>query len=97
MGLSKDRETRYGQILGTLANDATQDHTRSLWWLLNASQAVGNVTAEAILSKANPDLYKYHTKKFKEFEETQWINWVSQKLVQKRYSKSLQYKIESYY
>ena len=68
MGLSDDRETRYGQILGTLANDATQDHTRSLWWLLNASQAVGNVIAEASLSKANPDLYKYHTKKFPDFE-----------------------------
>ena len=71
MGLSKDRETRYGQILGTLANDATQDHSRSLWWLLNASQAVGNVLAEAAISKANPDLYKYRTKKFTEFEETQ--------------------------
>ena len=71
MGLSEDRETRYGQIFGTLANDVTQDHTRSLWWLLNASQAVGNVVAEAALSKANPDLYKYHTKKFADFEETQ--------------------------
>ena len=56
MGLAEPGPRRTGQIVGTMANDLTQDHSRSLWWLLNAPQAVGNVTAELVLSKANPDL-----------------------------------------
>ena len=58
MGLSKNGVTRAGQVLGTLANDITQDHTRSLWWLLNAAQATGNIINESALAAANPDLYK---------------------------------------
>ena len=57
IGAEKSRRDRVGQILGTLAADATQDNTRSFYWLMNAAQAVGNVGAEAALAKANPRLY----------------------------------------
>ena len=59
MALSDDLPTRIGQIGGTVANDLTQDHSRSLWWLLNAPQAAGNVINEYALSKANPDLFSH--------------------------------------
>ena len=59
MGLSNDRATKIGQVLGTIASDLTQDSSRSLWWLLNAPQATGNVINELALSIANPDLFKH--------------------------------------
>ena len=59
MGLSEDKATRAGQIIGTIGNDLTQDSTRGLWWLLNAPQATGNVVNEYALSKAQPDLFKH--------------------------------------
>ena len=57
MGLSNNGVTRAGQVLGTIANDLTQDHTRSLYWLLNAVQATGNVINETALGYSNPELY----------------------------------------
>ena len=57
MGLSDDRATRVGQILGHIGSDLTQDTSRSLWWLLNAPQAVGNVITEGAVAAANPKLY----------------------------------------
>ena len=57
IGLSPDRATREGQVLGTLASDVVQDRGRSIWWLLNAPQAAANVTQEALLGKVAPDLY----------------------------------------
>ena len=57
MGLSDDMPTRIGQVVGTGLNDLTQDHTRSLWWLLNAPQATANVINEAILAANQPGLY----------------------------------------
>ena len=56
-------------MVGTLANDLTQDHTRSLWWLLNAPQAAGNVIAEAI-AKANKSTILIKTKTFSDFDTT---------------------------
>jgi len=53
MGLSDDKATRAGQILGHLGADLTQDRTRELWWLLNAPQAIGNVTQEAVTNIAS--------------------------------------------
>lgn len=47
-----------GQMLGTAAGDLTQDRTRSIWWLLNALQATGEVINEKALNKAVPSLYK---------------------------------------
>ena len=57
MGLSDDRATRVGQLLGHVGADLTQDTTRSLYWLLNAPQAVGNVITEGAVAKSNPDLF----------------------------------------
>lgn len=59
MALSEDMPTRIGQVGGTIANDLTQDHSRGLWWLLNAPQATGNVINEYALSKANPNLFAH--------------------------------------
>ena len=61
MGLAKSGAKATGQVLGTIANDLTQDSTRSLWWLLNAPQAVGNVTNETALAFANPELFRHKT------------------------------------
>ena len=61
MGLSDDMPTRLGQIGGTVANDLTQDHSRGLWWLLNAPQATGNVVNEYALSRAQPNLFRHDT------------------------------------
>ena len=58
LGLSSDRATKQGQILGTLAGDAIQDRGREVWWLLNAPQASANVIQEMLLKKNAPDLYK---------------------------------------
>ena len=57
LGLSNDRATRVGQILGTLGSDVVQDRGRSAWWLLNAPQAVGNVLQEAAIHKMAPGIY----------------------------------------
>ena len=58
MGLSADPYEKLGQLGGTLAGDLTQDNTRSLWWLLNAAQATGNVIAEKALGMAQPALFE---------------------------------------
>lgn len=47
-----------GQFLGTAAGDLTQDRTRSIWWLLNALQATGEVINEKALAKTVPSLYQ---------------------------------------
>ena len=48
---------RVGSVAGAIQNDLVQDSTRRFWWLLNAAQAVGDVTAEAGIAKARPELY----------------------------------------
>ena len=58
MGLSDDRATRVGQILGQLGADITQDRTRELWWLINAPQASANIAQEVALKRRAPDLFK---------------------------------------
>lgn len=60
MGMGLDQEDRaraVGQIIGSLGNDLVQDHTRSLWWLINAPQATANIMNEIALKQANPDLF----------------------------------------
>ena len=58
LGLSNDRATRIGQILGTIESDIVQDRGRELWWLLNAPQAAVNVVQDIALHKHAPDMYK---------------------------------------
>lgn len=51
---------RLGQVVGTIGADLTQDNTRSIYWLLNAAQATGNVINESVLGSqrfGNPSLY----------------------------------------
>ena len=50
-----------GSIAGAIQNDLVQDSTRRFWWLLNAAQAVGDVTAEAGIASMRPELYDAKT------------------------------------
>ena len=59
MQLRKDKPLSYqiGQFGGTFAADLTQDTSRSLWWLINALQASGQVINDFALQKAVPELW----------------------------------------
>jgi hypothetical protein len=57
MGMKQTPAGRIGQLGGALAADLIQDKSRSIWWLLNAAQAAGNVINDYGLKKANPSLY----------------------------------------
>ena len=58
MGLRGSTAHKTGQFLGSLANDLTQDTTRSVYWLLNAAQATGEVINEKLLAEVVPQLYR---------------------------------------
>ena len=58
MNLRGSLPHKVGQIGGSLAADITQDRSRSIYWLLNALQATGEVINESALAKAVPSLYK---------------------------------------
>jgi len=49
--------TKAGAGLGSALVDASQDVSRGLWWLINASQATVNLASEGIAAAANPDLF----------------------------------------
>ena len=58
MQLRGSNAHKTGQVLGSIANDLTQDATRSIYWLLNAAQATGEVINEKVLAQAVPELYQ---------------------------------------
>ena len=58
MQLKGSTARKGGQLSGDIANDLTQDTTRSVYWLLNALQATGEVINEQALSRVVPELYK---------------------------------------
>ena len=58
MDLRGSTAHKTGQFLGSAANDLTQDATRSIYWLLNAAQATGEVINESVLAKVIPELYE---------------------------------------
>ena len=63
MHLETDQPLAYqlGQFGGTLAADVTQDASRSVWWLINALQASGEVVNELALSNkriGTPELWQ---------------------------------------
>jgi hypothetical protein len=58
MQLKGSTARKTGQLVGSAANDLTQDTTRSVYWLLNALQATGEVINEQALSRVVPELYK---------------------------------------
>ena len=57
MGMPYGTAGKAGTVVGRLAADLTQDGLRSIWWLVNAPQAVVNIANEAILNKSNPSLW----------------------------------------
>ena len=57
MALRGSLAHKVGQFTGSAANDITQDRSRSIYWLLNALQATGEVINEKVLAKAAPQLY----------------------------------------
>ena len=58
MQLKGSTARKTGQMVGSVANDLTQDTTRSVYWLLNALQATGEVINEQALSRVVPELYQ---------------------------------------
>ena len=58
MALRGSTAHKTGQFLGSMANDLTQDATRSVYWLLNAAQATGEVINEKLLAETVPQLYR---------------------------------------
>jgi hypothetical protein len=62
MQLRKDKPLAYqvGQFGGTFAADLTQDTSRSLWWLINALQASGQVVNDYALQQVVPELWGRH-------------------------------------
>ena len=58
MQLKGSTARKSGQLVGSVANDLTQDTTRSVYWLLNALQATGEVINEQALSRVVPELYQ---------------------------------------
>ena len=57
LGLSDDMAKRTGQMIGTAASDLVQDRGRSIWWLINAPQALANVALDGALKTVSPNLY----------------------------------------
>ena len=57
MDLRESTAHKTGQMLGSAAADLTQDTSRSIYWLLNALQATGDVIQDQTLAKVVPDLY----------------------------------------
>ncbi len=62
MELRKDKPIAHqiGQLAGTAAADLTQDHSRGIYWLMNAMQATGEVIGEQTVGKVVPQLYGRH-------------------------------------
>ena len=58
MELKGSTPRKVGQFGGSLAADVVQDRSRSIYWLLNALQATGEVINEKALSKIAPSLYE---------------------------------------
>ena len=50
--------TKAGYALGSMASDITNDASRNLWWLFNASQAIGNIGSEFVANVVNPALFE---------------------------------------
>lgn len=47
---------KLGYNLGAIAGDINEDRSRSLYWLLNAPQAITSTTADLLMSEASPNL-----------------------------------------
>jgi hypothetical protein len=52
---------KIGYAIGSVVNDAVNDSTRSVYWLLNAPQASTSIAAELGVNSANPDFFDRET------------------------------------
>ena len=50
-------DKKLGYLGGSAVNDLINDTSRSVWWLINAPQAVGNITHELSVNQANPEFF----------------------------------------
>ena len=57
MGPKPTMAGQLGQLSGAIGHDLVNDKSRSIYWLLNAAQATGNVINEGAMAYANKDLY----------------------------------------
>lgn len=57
MGPKPTMAGQLGQLAGAVGHDFVNDKSRSIYWLLNAAQATGNVINEGVMALANKDLY----------------------------------------
>ena len=48
---------KLGYAGGSAGNDFINDSSRGVWWLLNAAQAVGNVSSELVANSINPRFF----------------------------------------
>ena len=46
-----------GHVAGSITGDLVQDASRSVWWLINAPQAVANIATELAVNQVNPYLW----------------------------------------
>lgn len=47
---------KIGRATGSVIGDISEDRTRSLWWLLNAPQAITSTIADTVVGGADPNL-----------------------------------------
>ena len=66
---------KMGFLGGGLASDVVNDSTRSLWWLINAPQAVTNLTSELGAAHFNPDLFARREVPLEEAVDKGWVNY----------------------
>lgn len=48
---------KVGYAAGTMANDFINNSSRSVWWLINAPQAIADITSEVAVNTANPSFF----------------------------------------
>jgi hypothetical protein len=60
---------KVGQVIGKAGADIAEDRTRSLWWLLNAPQAVTSTVADLVVGGVNPNLRSRRDFRAKDFQE----------------------------
>ncbi len=64
-----------GFLTGAATNDLVQDGSRSIWWLLNAPQAIGKISAELGAATLSPDLFARREVPLQEAIDKGWVNY----------------------
>ncbi len=72
--LSRNAAQTTGSFLGRAASDFTNNGIRSLWWLLNAPQAVSDVVSEGLTGGANR--YGLYGNELASYDEALRQNWI---------------------